>query len=225
MRPRRARAADHTGETTMTDTHTIGARDAHSDSARDPSLARDARDPSLARDARGRFQPGQSGNPAGKKPGTLNHATRWAHKLGDGAVDGFADQVIALANKGDFRALKFLLDRVDPKPRGCPVALAFTEEMSVLDKFIALSQAMAAGAITPDEARTAARVPDLEGRERARMLAIEQTIFRNRKTRSPREFRNAIRHLDKVFPSHLPEEEQEVSPEVLAAEAAAKAAA
>jgi hypothetical protein len=37
-----------------------------------------------ARDARGRFQPGCSGNPAGKKPGTLNRATILKRVMAEG---------------------------------------------------------------------------------------------------------------------------------------------
>src|SRR4051795_9409481 len=79
------------------------------------------------RDARGRFQPGTSGNPAGKKPGTLNHATRLKRSLEDEAGDfeAAARGIAARARKGEFAAARFLVDRLDPKPRGRPIELDF----------------------------------------------------------------------------------------------------
>ena len=46
--------------------------------------------PSATRDAGGRFMPGCSGNPAGKKPGTQNWATRLKRALKDGDDDAIA---------------------------------------------------------------------------------------------------------------------------------------
>src|SRR5262249_30676765 len=90
------------------------------------------------RDARGRFQRGRSGNPAGKKPGTLNHATRWAHLLREDDFDTVAGHIIALARKGEFRAIRFLLDRIDPKPRNRAITLEFAPGASVLERFAVL---------------------------------------------------------------------------------------
>lgn len=168
--------------------------------------ARDARGSSSARDARGRFQPGASGNPAGKKPGTLNHATRWGHLLAEGDFDTIAGHILELARKGDFRAARFLLDRLDPRPRGRPVELEFAPGASLLERFAAVSQALAAGEITPEEARTVALTLDLEGRERARCAAADASVMRHRAQLSKAEFYAALERLDVLFPLDLPSE-------------------
>ncbi|MEJ0071585.1 MAG: DUF5681 domain-containing protein [Pseudomonadota bacterium] len=46
--------------------------------------------PPAVRDGRGRFVPGSSGNPAGKKPGTRNHATVLKELLRDGEAEAAA---------------------------------------------------------------------------------------------------------------------------------------
>jgi hypothetical protein len=57
-----------------------------------------------ARDGRGRFQPGQSGNPAGKQPGTLNHATRFRQLRADGDSEAAGRLIIARARDGNLAA-------------------------------------------------------------------------------------------------------------------------
>ena len=58
-----------------------------------------------ARDVRGYFQPGQSGNPAGKKPGTLNHSTRLKQALDAGDFET-AVTVQEHLRKGSFAAAR-----------------------------------------------------------------------------------------------------------------------
>lgn len=78
------------------------------------------------------FKPGQSGNPAGKKPGTIalktyikkwlaaeedfkNPITKETEKLSQ--YDILVLMQIAKARKGDTRAFEALLDRVEGKPK------------------------------------------------------------------------------------------------------------
>src|SRR4051794_29829066 len=96
----------------MTDTDTATTRDGRGDES-----ARDARGDESARDARGRFQPGASGNPAGKKPGTRNQASRIRELLDDGDVETAVQVLRAKLNAGDGVAARFILDRLFPKPR------------------------------------------------------------------------------------------------------------
>jgi hypothetical protein len=112
------------------------------------------------RDGRGRFLPGQSGNPAGKKPGTQNHATRLLQWLADTEEAQAMRALIAQAIKGNVAALRILLDRIDPKPRGPAITLALPDAASVADKFDAAFAHMAAGEITPEEALMVARFLD-----------------------------------------------------------------
>src|SRR4051812_18933799 len=103
------------------------------------------------RDARGRFEPGQSGNPAGKKPGTLNHATRLRQSLEEGDFDAAARRIAARARKGEFAAARFLVDRLDPKPRNRPIELDIPDDATLVERLAAVSRAMCRGEITPDE--------------------------------------------------------------------------
>jgi hypothetical protein len=114
------------------------------------------------RDARGRFQPGSSGNPAGKQPGTLNHATRLRQWLDDPEGDGkaVARALVAQAVKGNVPAIRIVMDRLDPKPRSRPIALELTEAATFAERFDAVFAAMAAGDVTPEEALQVARVLD-----------------------------------------------------------------
>jgi hypothetical protein len=127
---------------------------------------------SAARNARGRFQPGASGNPAGKKPGTLNHATRFKHLLDDGDFETAARHIIERAREGNFAAARFLLDRLDPKPRGRAITLDLPEGSSP-ERFAALTRAMCRGEVTPDEAKTIAAVLEAEDKARERVVAAK----------------------------------------------------
>ena len=79
--------------------------------------------PTIDRDTKGRFRPGCSGNPAGKKTGTRNRATLLREALRDGEDATLARVVIDKALAGDAVAARFLLERLEPKPRGRPIHL------------------------------------------------------------------------------------------------------
>jgi len=57
------------------------------------------------------FKPGQSGNPAGKPPGSLNKATRTAQTLLDGEVEGLPRKAIELALSGDMETAQRIVDQ------------------------------------------------------------------------------------------------------------------
>jgi hypothetical protein len=120
------------------------------------------------RDANGRFVPGSSGNPAGKRPGTRNRASVLAEALCAGEAENIARVVIDKAVSGDATAARFCLDRLTPRLRGRAIRLELPEGGSaggdVVAMFNSALRALAAGDITPDEAVTVARF--LEGRSR-----------------------------------------------------------
>jgi hypothetical protein len=138
----------------------------------------DGIDLNASRDASGRFMPGVSGNPAGKKPGTRNRKTVLAEALRDGEDTAVARVVIDKALAGDAVAARFCLGLLSPKPRGRPIALDLPEDANagdVLVAFDATLAAMASGDITPDEALVVTRV--LDGRRRAlETLALERRL-------------------------------------------------
>src|SRR5580700_3377528 len=86
-----------------------------------------------ARDARGRFQPGSSGNPAGKRPGTLNRATVLKRIMAEGDEERIASLIVERALKGEWGALRFVQDRLEPKPRARPITLDFPETATVAE--------------------------------------------------------------------------------------------
>jgi hypothetical protein len=113
-----------------------------------------------ARDTRGRFQPGQSGNPAGKKPGTLNHATRLKLLLADERYDAMARRLIDAATDGHLPSIRFLMERLVPKPRGRATALDLPAGSSRAQRVSAIVDLMCAGEISAEEARAMIRVLD-----------------------------------------------------------------
>src|SRR5216684_1803048 len=81
-----------------------------------------------ARDERGRFLPGQSGNPAGKVPGTRNRA---ALDSEDGPA--MARVIIDKAIAGDVVTARFCVDRLEPRPRSRAIAIDLPEGTRVSD--------------------------------------------------------------------------------------------
>jgi hypothetical protein len=129
------------------------------------------------RDANGRFVPGQSGNPAGKKPGTRNRATVLRAALTDGEDFAAARIVIDKALSGDAVAARFIVDRLMPRPRSRTIELDLPAGAGAADILAASNAtiaAMAAGEITPDEALTVTRV--LDGRLRALKAAARESL-------------------------------------------------
>jgi hypothetical protein len=136
---------------------------------------------STTRDERGRFVPGQSGNPAGKLPGTRNRKSLLAAAMADGEGEAVARVVIDKALAGDAVAARFVTERLSPKPRGRAIALALPEGESgageVVAMFNSALHALASGQITPDEAVMVSRF--LEGRTRVlRAWALERKLTR-----------------------------------------------
>ena len=70
------------------------------------------------------FKPGQSGNPAGKKPGTRNRATRALEELLEGQGEALTQKAIDMALAGDTVALKLCLERIYPAHKDRPVTFA-----------------------------------------------------------------------------------------------------
>jgi len=63
------------------------------------------------------FRKGESGNPAGKAPGTRNKATRAVQALLDGEAEALTRKCVDMALDGDSVALRLCLDRLCPPAR------------------------------------------------------------------------------------------------------------
>jgi hypothetical protein len=110
------------------------------------------------RDAAGRFVTGQSGNPAGKRPGTRNRRTLLMAALRDGEDVTAARVVIDKAVSGDAVAARFLVALISPRPRGQTIHLDLPEDdCNVVAAFDATLRGLADGEITPDEAVAVSR--------------------------------------------------------------------
>lgn len=146
----------------------------------------DGRHHAAQRDANGRFVPGQSGNPTGKKPGTRNRATVLREALAEGEDIATARIVIDKALAGDAVAARFIVDRLTPRPRGREIELDLPASAGAIDVLAASNAtiaAMAAGEITPDEALTVTRV--LDGRLRALKAAAREEGMQKNTQKSP----------------------------------------
>ncbi|MGE4483384.1 DUF5681 domain-containing protein [Acidocella sp.] len=116
----------------------------------------------------GRFQPGQSGNPAGKPRGARHKAVQAMDLLGRNEGEEILLSVIQAAKKGDMRAAEIILRRIWPETKGRPVQIdlpAVSDAGGVLEAMAAITQAAATGEITTDEAASLAAL--VEGQRRA----------------------------------------------------------
>jgi hypothetical protein len=107
------------------------------------------------------YQPGQSGNPAGKPKGTRNRATILAEQLLDGEAETIVRTAIEWAKNGNMTALRLCLDRILPARHDRPVCFAMPVLNSAEDaaKAVgAITTAVARGELTPSEAGELSRV-------------------------------------------------------------------
>ena len=136
-----------------------------------------------------RFQPGQSGNPAGKAKGTRHRATLAAQALLDGEVEAITRKAVELAKAGDTVALRLCLDRITPPRRDRPVtfdlpAIGTTTDLPKASA--ALLEAVASGELTPSEAAELGKLVEAHVKAieltdvQARLEALEQAQTRMR---------------------------------------------
>jgi hypothetical protein len=113
---------------------------------------------------RGRpFERGRSGNPAGRRAGSLNKTTAAAAALLAGESEALTRKAVELALVGDPTAMRLCLERILPACRERAVNFALPPIESAADiaaAMKAVTSALADGAITPGEAATLAAVVD-----------------------------------------------------------------
>lgn len=107
-----------------------------------------------------RWKPGQSGNPAGRPPGSKNKVTLLAEALMEGQAEEITQSLIdATTKKGNVSAGRTLLTRMVPPARRRPVTVDLPQTdtpSGVIAAHAAIIQAAGAGEITPDEAHALA---------------------------------------------------------------------
>ena len=125
------------------------------------------------------FRKGESGNPAGKAPGTRNKATRAIQALLDGEAEALTRKCVDMALDGDSVALRLCLDRLCPPARERAIdANVELPELTAdnLPRAVAtIVEAVAAGHLLPGEGQ--ALIGMLEGLRKSIELAeLEKRI-------------------------------------------------
>src|SRR4051812_40575112 len=113
------------------------------------------------------FQPGQSGNPAGRPKGSPSRATLALEAIFDGEAEALTPKGIELALEGDPQALRMCMDRLVPPRRDRPVTFDLPPIESAADitsASRALLEAVAAGDLTPSEAADIGKSLDVHAR-------------------------------------------------------------
>jgi hypothetical protein len=126
------------------------------------------------------FEPGKSGNPAGKPKGARHKVTLAAEALLDGEAEALTRKAIELAKAGDITALRLCLDRIVPVRKDRPVIFQLPKLEKPEDAVkasAAIVEAVSSGDLTPAEAAELAKVVDGYSR------AIEAADFDNRLTK------------------------------------------
>jgi hypothetical protein len=129
------------------------------------------------------FQKGQSGNPAGRPPGSRNRATSMVQNLLEGAAENIAKRATELAQDGNVAAIRICMNRLSPVGPHNPVAFELPPIHSPQDCLRATSAILtgiASGDIAPAAALQIAKVIDVHLRAistndlEARMTRLEE---------------------------------------------------
>jgi len=125
-----------------------------------------------------RFQPGRSGNPAGKRPGTRNKNTMAALALLDGESEKLTRKAIDEALNGNMAALTLCINKLIPPAKERPVDILFPEitDGSDLSKLTAtLLSAVADGSIDTSQAASLAKIVEIH-RNTLELTEIDKRI-------------------------------------------------
>src|SRR5918995_1517944 len=97
-----------------------------------------------AGERRGPFQPGQSGNPSGRPPGSRNKSKLALETLLDGEAENLTRKAIELAKAGDMAALRLCMERIYPARKDTPVTFDMPKLETPADAIRAMAAIMAA---------------------------------------------------------------------------------
>jgi len=106
---------------------------------------------------------GQSGNPAGRRPGCRNKATRAAELYLDGEAEALIRKVVELALAGDPTAMRLCLDRTIAPRRERPIAIELPpieKAADIAPAIGAVAASLAKGAITTGQAAELSQMID-----------------------------------------------------------------
>lgn len=115
----------------------------------------------------GRWSKGQSGNPAGRPKGARHVALLALDAIGSEGAADVMRAVVEAAKGGDMRAAEILLRRLWPERKGRPVPLdmpAANDVQGVAAAVGAVTQAVAAGDLSPEEGQAVAAILETQRR-------------------------------------------------------------
>jgi Family of unknown function (DUF5681) len=135
-----------------------------------------------------RFQSGQSGNPAGRPPGSLNRKTLAAQEAMIERAQELIDSMVDRAKNGDSAAMRAAMERLVPTGRNRRVAIDLPVIKTPEDAELALSvvtDELAAGNLTISEASALINLID-------RMLRVAERMWNFARSRRYGARRDAI---------------------------------
>ena len=130
------------------------------------------------------FQPGQSGNPAGRPLGARNKRTILIESMFENEADAVVRRTIEQAKEGNVGAIRIIIDRLSPRPKDSSIAFKLPPLDTCEDSVAALSSIAAAvgtGELTPSEAQALSQVVERH------LRAIESATFEKRLEQLERE--------------------------------------
>jgi Family of unknown function (DUF5681) len=83
------------------------------------------------------FQPGKSGNPAGKPKGARNKTTVAIQSLLDGEAETITRKVVEMAKSGDTTAMRLVMERLIAPRKDRPVSFHMPEMKTPSDALLA----------------------------------------------------------------------------------------
>jgi hypothetical protein len=113
------------------------------------------------------FVKGQSGNPAGRRPGSRNKVTQLMDELMQERSEELTRRLMDNARLGNGTAIRVYFDRMYPRRRGVPIEFALPEVRTAADvpaALAAICQGLASGELTPPEVETLARSVEIMSR-------------------------------------------------------------
>jgi len=113
------------------------------------------------------FLPGQSGNPAGRKKGVRTRKAALIESLFESEVEAVGKKTLELALGGDTAALKIVVDRLCPAPRGRRIQFripSITGAHDVVRALNAVMRAVGNGVLTIDEGAALSAVIETSAR-------------------------------------------------------------
>jgi len=111
--------------------------------------------------SKGRFAKGASGNPAGRPPGSRNHATLLMEAMLEREGEQLLRKAIEMASGGDLHALRLCLERLLPARKDRAIHLSLPpikDAQQISDAMAVVVEAIGEGTITPREGETLANI-------------------------------------------------------------------